>query len=246
MNQNKLPLNQEIWQNTLNWFPNQEQQQKLEQLYQQIIQGNQQLNLTRITDDQEFWEKHLWDSLAGVINQDQLIKINHNLNVIDIGTGGGFPGLPLAIIFPHWQLKLLDSTQKKIIFIESILPILKLTNVQTLIARVEEIGQNKQHRQQYDLACIRAVADVNVCAEYVLPLLKIGGKGILYRGQLTEIEREKLTKACQILGGKITKINNFKTPLSQGIRHCIYLEKISNTKPQYPRKIGIPKQQPLA
>lgn len=245
MNQNKLPLNQEIWQKTLNWFPDQSQQEQLEQLYQQIIKGNQQLNLTRITDDQEFWEKHLWDSLVGVINQDQVINTKQNLKVIDIGTGGGFPGLPLAIIFPHWQVKLLDSTKKKIMFIESILPILKINNVKTLSGRVEEIGHNKQHRHQYDLACIRAVAEVNVCAEYALPLLKIGGKVILYRGQFTEIEQEKLTNACEILGGKIGKIHQFKTPLSEGIRHCIYLEKITNTKPEYPRKIGIPKQQPL-
>jgi 16S rRNA (guanine527-N7)-methyltransferase len=245
MNKTIVPFNQEIWQETLGWTPNNEQQTNLQELYQHIIEGNHQLNLTRITDNEEFWEKHLWDSLAGVIQKDQIIETNHNLKVIDIGTGGGFPGLPLAIIFPHWQINLLDSTTKKMVFIESILPQLKLSNVKTLIARAEDLGQDKTHRQKYDLACIRAVAEVNVCAEYVLPLLKIGGKGILYRGQLTQEETTILTKACELLGGKITKINSFTTPLSKGIRHCIYLEKIKPTNSLYPRKVGIPKQQPL-
>ena len=246
MNQNILPLNTEIWQNTLGWYPDEKQQLKLQKLYEQILQGNSQLNLTRIIDNEDFWEKHLWDSLAGVIQKDNILKTQDNLKVIDIGTGGGFPGMPFAIIFPDWNVTLLDSTKKKMIFLESILPILNITNVNTLIGRVEAIAQQKNHRQKYDLASIRAVGSVSVCAEYVLPLLKLGGIGILYRGKLTEEELEKLKVSTHLLGGKIETINALTMPLTSGIRHCIYLKKIAPTSAQYPRNIGIPKQQPLA
>jgi 16S rRNA (guanine527-N7)-methyltransferase len=232
----------ELWQETMNWQPTDRQQSQLQSLYNEVITANQQLNLTRITQSEEFWEKHLWDSLRGV---GDLIKNRAALQVIDLGTGAGFPGLPLAIARPDWQLTLVDSTAKKVGFIESISPELDLTNVRPIVSRIEELGQNRSHRHQSDLALIRAVAAANICAEYALPLVKVGGTAILYRGNWTEEEATSLELAVAKLGGEIGQIDRFTTPISQSIRHCIWLHKTTDTHPYYPRAIGIPTQKPL-
>ncbi|WP_310487497.1 16S rRNA (guanine(527)-N(7))-methyltransferase RsmG [Chamaesiphon sp. VAR_69_metabat_338] len=237
-----LPTHIELWQETMNWQPTDRQQLQLQSLYSEVITANQQLNLTRITQPEEFWEKHLWDSLRGV---GDLINDPAALQVIDIGTGVGFPGLPLAIARPDWQLTLVDSTAKKVGFIESIAPELGLTNVRPIVSRIEELGQNRSHRHQSDLALIRAVAATNICAEYALPLVKVGGTAILYRGNWTEEEATSLELAAAKLGGEISKIDRFTTPISQSIRHCIWLHKITDTHPYYPRAIGMPTQKPL-
>jgi 16S rRNA (guanine527-N7)-methyltransferase len=231
-----------LWQETMNWQPTDRQQSQLQSLYNEVIIANQQLNLTRITQPEEFWEKHLWDSLRGV---GDLINHPDALQVIDIGTGAGFPGLPLAIARPDWQLTLVDSTAKKVGFIESIAPELGLTNVCPIVSRIEELGQNRSHRHRSDLALIRAVAAANICAEYALPLVKVGGTAILYRGNWTEEETTSLELAVAKLGGEIGKIDRFTTPISHSIRHCIWLHKTTDTHPYYPRAIGIPTQKPL-
>jgi 16S rRNA (guanine527-N7)-methyltransferase len=231
-----------LWQETMNWQPTDRQQSQLQSLYNEVIIANQQLNLTRITQPEEFWEKHLWDSLRGV---GDLINHPDALQVIDIGTGAGFPGLPLAIARPDWQLTLVDSTAKKVGFIESIAPELGLTNICPIVSRIEELGQNRSHRHQSDLALIRAVAAANICAEYALPLVKVGGTAILYRGNWTEEETTSLELAVAKLGGEISKIDRFTTPISHSIRHCIWLHKTTDTHPYYPRAIGIPTQKPL-
>ncbi|MHC5829813.1 MAG: 16S rRNA (guanine(527)-N(7))-methyltransferase RsmG, partial [Nostoc sp.] len=120
-------------------------------LYELILEGNRQLNLTRITNPQEFWEKHLWDSLRGIAPQGEFIpSLQEAASVIDIGTGAGFPGVPVTIIAPNCKITLMDSTRKKITFIDNILTELALTNAKTLVGRAEEIGQHPQHRQAYD------------------------------------------------------------------------------------------------
>jgi 16S rRNA (guanine527-N7)-methyltransferase len=238
----QLPDMDEIWQETIDWCPNEQQRSQLQLLYLAVITANQKLNLTRITEPKEFWEKHLWDSLRGI---GSLINDPLELKVIDIGTGAGFPGLPLAIARSDWQLTLVDSTAKKIGFIQEIAPELNLTNVHPLVSRIEEVGQDKQHRHQYDLALIRAVAAVNICAEYALPLVKIGGTVILYRGNWTAEEAESLELAVAKLGGEISKIDRFTTPISNSIRHCIYIHKTANTHPYYPRNVGIPTLKPI-
>ena len=231
-----------MWQETIDWCPTEQQQSQLQSLYSEVVSANRQLNLTRITAPEEFWEKHLWDSLRGVGD-----LINHplELKVIDLGTGAGFPGLPLAIARTDWQITLVDSTAKKVGFIEYIAPELGLTNTHPLVSRIEALGQERQHRHQYDLALIRAVSSANVCAEYTLPLVKVGGTAILYRGNWTDEEATSLELAVAKLGGEISKIDRFTTPVSDSIRHCIWLHKTTDTHPYYPRAVGIPTLKPL-
>ena len=231
-----------MWQETIDWCPTEQQQSQLQSLYSEVVSANRQLNLTRITAPEEFWEKHLWDSLRGVGD-----LINHplELKVIDLGTGAGFPGLPLAIARTDWQITLVDSTAKKVGFIEYIAPELGLTNTHPLVSRIEALGQERQHRHQYDLALIRAVSSANVCAEYTMPLVKVGGTAILYRGNWTDEEATSLELAVAKLGGEISKIDRFTTPVSDSIRHCIWLHKTTDTHPYYPRAVGIPTLKPL-
>jgi 16S rRNA (guanine527-N7)-methyltransferase len=242
---NLLPEMAEIWQQTLNWQPTLQQQAQFQRLYELILEGNRQLNLTRITDPQEFWEKHLWDSLRGIA---PLLSANFSPaspTLIDIGTGAGFPGVPVAITVTNCTITLLDSTRKKITFLDNILTELALTNAKTLIGRAEEIGQHPQHRQAYDIALIRAVGAASVCAEYTLPLLKQGGLAIIYRGNWTEDETTALQNAVNQLGGVIESIEKFTTPVSKSLRHCVYLRKVANTPANFPRAVGIPTQKSL-
>lgn len=241
-----LPEMAEVWQQTLNWQPTDQQKAQFQQLYELIIFGNRQLNLTRITEPQEFWEKHLWDSLRGIAPNQQLLPIlQEGASVIDIGTGAGFPGIAIAIIAPNSQITLLDSTRKKITFINQVVTTLALTNVKTLIGRAEEIGHEPQHRRTYDLALIRAVGTPSVCAEYALPLVKQGGLAVIYRGNWTKEEEISVQNAANQLGGVIESIEQFTTPLTNSIRHCLYLRKIVNTPFQFPRAVGVPTQNPL-
>ncbi|AKG22560.1 16S rRNA (guanine(527)-N(7))-methyltransferase RsmG [Calothrix sp. 336/3] len=234
----------DIWQQTLNWFPSDIQQQQFQTIYELILQANQQFNLTRITKPEEFWEKHLWDSLVGI--KDLLINPQINLSIIDIGTGAGFPGIPIAISLINSNVTLVDSTRKKINFLEQLATTLGLNHVTAITARAEEIGQNYQHRQSYDIALIRAVSTAAVCAEYTLPLLKIGGLGIIYRGNWTEDEAKALEIAVNLLGGEIESIAPLNTPLTNSTRHCLYLRKVKETPAIYPRAIGVPTQKPLS
>ena len=241
-----LPEMGEIWQKTLNWQPTNWEENQFQQLYQLILAGNCQLNLTRITEPEEFWEKHLWDSLRGIAPKQIFIPgIDRGKRIIDIGTGAGFPGLPIALIFPNSQVTLLDSTGKKIAFIETVLSALALNNVKTLLGRAEEIGQQYEHRQNYDVAVIRAVGNVSVCAEYSLPLVRKGGLAIIYRGSWSEAENESLETAVEQLGGAVELIEEFSTPLSNSMRHCLYLRKVTNTPISFPRGVGIPSQKPI-
>jgi 16S rRNA (guanine527-N7)-methyltransferase len=178
----QLPDRLDLWQQTLNWQPTAHQQQQFQQLYGCILIGNRQLNLTRLTEPIDFWEKHLWDSLRGIV---PLLPTRDDtaLKVIDIGTGAGFPGLPIAIVCSQWRVTLLDSTHKKVAFLDSLRQELRLRQVRTRCDRVETLGRSQ--RDTYDLALLRAVASAVACAEYALPLLKVGGEAILYRGQWT-------------------------------------------------------------
>jgi 16S rRNA (guanine527-N7)-methyltransferase len=237
-----LPPATELWRSSLDWQPSVEIQDRFQQLYDQVISANHYLNLTRITQVDEFWEKHLWDSLRGIKD---LINSEEKYRAIDIGTGGGFPGLPIALARPDWQVDLVDSTAKKINFVRTLCEELNITNTQAFALRIEAIGRDLKYRESYQLATVRAVAAANVCAEYALPLLTIGGSAILYRGNWTEEEATTLDRAADLLGGKVTKIDRFHTPHSESLRHCIWITKIAATPAEFPRDIGIPSHKPL-
>ncbi len=238
-----LPQMPDQWQTTLGWQPTVSQQVLFAQLYQTIVTANQSINLTRITEPTDFWEKHLWDSLRGI--KPWLSADPQNLKLIDIGTGAGFPGLPIAIVQPTWQLTLVDSTRKKVKFVQQTATDMDLQGVTALSDRAEQLGHSKYYRAQYDLATIRAVAALSVCAEYVLALLKVGGTAILYRGQWTEADAQACEQAVVQLGGQLDRVETFETPLTHGVRSCVYLKKVAPTANAYPRAIGIPTQKPL-
>jgi 16S rRNA (guanine527-N7)-methyltransferase len=247
-----LPDLTAAWQSTLQWSPSPAQQTRFQQILEGILAGNQQMNLTRITEPTEFWEKHLWDSLSGLAPwltpapRPEWVPPLETAKVIDIGTGAGFPGLPVAIAFPSWQVTLLDATQKKVRFLAELSQSLGLETVRAIADRAEFLAHQPSHREQYDLALLRAVGPAATCAEYALPLVKIGGLAVLYRGQWTAEDTQQLTLAADQLGGQIVAVHPWQTPLTQGIRHCVYLAKHTPTAEEFPRPAGIPSKKPLA
>lgn len=254
----ELPRLESLWQSTLGWQPNEMQQQQFQELYAEVVAGNRHFNLTRITAPEEFWEKHLWDSLSGI--QPWLMPEGKQpegaaepdaepmqpLRILDIGSGAGFPGLPIALVLPQAAVTMLDSTQKKVAFLRSVIEQRGLTQCRAVCDRAEAIGHHPDHRETYDVVTVRAVAAASVCAEYSLPLLKIGGVAILYRGQWTSEEADALATAAKQLGGQVERVAAFKTPLTQSDRHCVYVRKVTPTPVQFPRPIGVPTQKPLA
>lgn len=239
-----LPHYPDHWQASLNWQPNDLLLQRFQTLYDALQQANQQLNLTRITAPEDFWEKHLWDSLQGV--GAWLTEPSPSpQRVIDIGTGGGFPGLPVALVFPQWSITLLDATQKKIAALSDLYQAMGLSNVVAQAQRVEALAHQPDQRETYDLALLRAIAGANTSAEYALPLLKLGGQAVLYRGHWSRAEEASLAAILPGLGGEISAVQASTTPLTGALRHNILLTKISPTPGRYPRAVGIPARSPL-
>ncbi|MBD2188487.1 16S rRNA (guanine(527)-N(7))-methyltransferase RsmG [Pseudanabaena mucicola] len=207
------------WQTTLNWLPTPEQLAQFEKLYELVLEGNSKQNLTRITEPDDFWEKHLWDSLRGVL----AFWDRENIKVIDIGTGAGFPGIPIAIAKPSWQVTLVDSKQKKVAFAAETIENLQLPNAIAQWGRGEDINKLAQYKKKYDLAVVRAVGKPDLCASYCLPFLKRSGTAVLYRGQWLPEESEQLDIFCNQEELQVVKQDRFQTPLTEGIRHSVYL-----------------------
>lgn len=215
---------------------------QLEQFYKYmniLIEWNKVMNLTGITETNEIITKHFIDSLT-ILN-----NINENSTLIDVGTGAGFPGIPIKIILPQTEIVLLDSLNKRIKFLDEIIEKLQLKNIKTIHGRAEDYGKDKNHREKYDFAVARAVAPLNILLEYLIPFVKIGGKCICMKGSNGEEEILKSKNAINILGGNLIKTEKFFIPNTDIKRMIIQVSKIKGTNNKYPRKSGIPTKEPL-
>lgn len=205
-----------------------------------VIEWNEKINLTAITNDEDFAVKHFVDS----ITIDKYIE-NDSEKIIDIGTGAGFPGIPLKILRTNNESVLFDSLNKRLKVLDDIIEKLDLKNIITLHGRAEETFKNKEYREKFDIATSRAVASLNVLVELMLPAIKIGGRCICMKGNNAEEEIKNAEKAIQILGGKIIKVDKIILPELNQERNIIIIEKIKATPKTYPRKPGTPQKMPL-
>jgi 16S rRNA (guanine527-N7)-methyltransferase len=206
-----------------------------------LLEWNEKMNLTAITDEKEVMIKHFLDALScATVNQ-----MKEDAKIIDVGTGAGFPGIPLKIYFPNLSLTLLDSLNKRINFLKTVCQEIKVENVQFVHGRAEDVGANKLHREQYDIAVARAVAELNVLSEYCLPFVKVGGYFICQKGPNIQEEMERGKKAIETLGGKIVDRKDILLPFSEITHNIVIIEKVRNTPTKFPRKAGTPSKNPL-
>lgn len=213
--------------------------------YDILIERNKVMNLTAITEPVEVIEKHFLDSLSLV----RAVDLSEEMKVIDVGTGAGFPGIPLLISYPQLHITLLDSLNKRIGFINDVIKLLDLKNIETIHGRSEELGKNIKYREQYDLCISRAVANLSVLSEYCIPFVKNGGKFISYKsGNFTE-EVKNAANSVEKLGGKLGEIVDFSmkdsTKGEEFGRSLVIINKVRETPKKYPRKAGIPAKEPL-
>ena len=204
-----------------------------------LIEWNEKMNLTAITDPKEIILKHFVDSLtiAKYVKEDK--------SIIDMGTGAGFPGIPIKIYRKDVKVVLADSLNKRIKFLDEVIDKLKLENVETIHCRAEELGKNKQYREKFDYATSRAVANLSTLSEYLMPFVKLNGKCIFMKTIEVEEELEKAKKAIKTLGGKIEKVDKFEIPESDLGRSIIIVKKEKITPSKFPRKLGTPAKEPL-
>ena len=215
---------------------------QLEQFYKYmniLVEWNKFMNLTGITEPTEVITKHFIDSLT------VLDKIDKNASVIDVGTGAGFPGIPIKIAFPETKVVLLDSLNKRIKFLNAVIEKLELKDIETIHGRAEEYGRNKNHREKYDIAIARAVAPLNILLEYLMPFAKANGKCLCMKGSSSEEEIENSKNAIKVLEGELIKTEEFCIPNTDIKRRIIQVNKIKETSNKYPRKAGTPSKEPL-
>lgn len=204
-----------------------------------LIEWNEKMNLTAITEPKEIILKHFVDSLtiAKYVKEDK--------SIIDMGTGAGFPGIPIKIYRKDVKVVLADSLNKRIKFLDEVIDKLKLENVETIHCRAEELGKNKQYREKFDYATSRAVANLSTLSEYLMPFVKLNGKCIFMKTIEVDEELEKAKKAIKTLGGKIEKVDKFEIPESDLGRSIIIVKKEKITPSKFPRKPGTPVKEPL-
>lgn len=207
-----------------------------------LLEWNEKMNLTAITDEKEIMMKHFLDALSCAL----VDKLKSHVKIIDVGTGAGFPGIPLKIYYPDLSLTLLDSLNKRIHFLREICSRLELAQVEFVHGRAEDFGANKQYREKYDIAVARAVAELNVLSEYCLPFVKVGGYFICQKGPSIDEEMERGKKAIEVLGGKVVERKDILLPFSDITHNIVVIEKVKATPTKFPRKAGMPTKKPLA
>ncbi len=213
---------------------------KIDMFYDMLVEKNKHMNLTRITDQKEFYVKHVLDSLS--VNR--IIEISDQY-ILDLGTGAGFPGIPLKIFFPDTKMLLMDSVNKKLIFINDVIDKLSLDNISTIHGRAEDLGHDKRYREKFDMVLSRAVADLSVLAEYSLPFVRIGGSFIAYKSIDCNEEIDRSKHAVKILSGSSMMIHEVDIPESDICRKMVIVKKKNSISRDYPRKAGIPSKNPL-
>ena len=206
-----------------------------------LIEWNTKLNLTRITDPEEIAVKHYLDSLILLAK----VEVPEGSSVIDIGTGAGFPGIPLKIARPDLRLTLLDSVRKRLTFLEAGVRELSLSDVEIVHGRAEDAAKDKRLRETFDFAVARAVAGMSILAELCLPFCRIGGRFAAYKGPEIGPEVEEASRAIRILGGRLEAVHEFDLPQGGIRRSLVIISKVKATPAGYPRKAGIPERNPL-
>ncbi|HHY06872.1 MAG TPA: 16S rRNA (guanine(527)-N(7))-methyltransferase RsmG [Clostridia bacterium] len=208
---------------------------------EELLNWNKKINLTGLTEEKEIIIKHFYDSLLGL----KSYEWNGQEKVLDLGTGAGFPGIPLKIIYPSLTMVLVDSLQKRVRFLEHLLKTLCWEEVQAIHGRAEELGQEKLYREKFDLVVSRAVARLPVLVEYCLPFVQVGGVFLAYKGTGGQKEGQEAAKAIEKLGGKIAKLESFLLPEQRGQRTIMVIKKVKPTPSAYPRRPGVPYKKPL-
>lgn len=220
---------------------NEKQLGQFDRYFELLVEWNEKMNLTAITEETEVYLKHFFDSVSPSFYYD----FNEVETICDIGAGAGFPSIPLKICYPHLKITIVDSLNKRISFLNELASELQLTDVNFVHSRAEDFGQQKANREAFDVVIARAVARTNVLSEYCLPLCKINGHFIAMKGSLIDDELKEANQAIKILGGKVKEEITFTLPIEKSDRSILIIDKLKKTPKKYPRKAGTPQKSPL-